>query len=150
MRSATLAAGSATLAAESPAGTRPISTRSRTTNRLRLPGLDGRTAVARRFRDLADAYARTVAPDRPLTDDEAAAVLKAASLAAMCESIRAKAMKGRKTDIATLARLEGVADRALRALDKLKRKAPVGPSLRDSLANRASGPAQRAAAGVLS
>jgi hypothetical protein len=125
--------------------TRSKKVRARATNSLTLPNLDGRSAVARRCRDLAQGFARTVTDDAELSVTQGAAVLKAASLITTCEALRAQVLQGKNVDISALVRLEGAADRAVRAL-KLDRVKPA-PTLHDYLASKSTAAAaERAAA----
>lgn len=86
--------------------------------------------------DLASAIARELAPDSVLSDAQTAAIQRAAGLALLAEQARARALRRKRgSDLIALARIEGTADRALRAARALKHKQPTS-SLSDYLAER--------------
>jgi hypothetical protein len=100
------------------AGNRPVDRRkhgrSRITNGVWLRG-DGRSANARRVRDLAEAF--MAALPAGVNDLTRAQVKKVAELVALAEATRAAALTaGTQTDLTALIRIEGEARRTLRAL----------------------------------
>jgi hypothetical protein len=78
--------------------------------------VSGRTALGRRLIDLADNYAEAKGGWSKLTDTMAANVRRAAELVALSEQSRADALRNGTFDPIAVARLEGVASRAVRAL----------------------------------
>jgi len=78
--------------------------------------VNGRTALGRRLKDLADSYARSLGGWSSLSDTLAANVRKAAELTALSEQARAGALRNGTFDPIAVARIEGVASRAVRAL----------------------------------
>jgi hypothetical protein len=89
----------------------------------RIARIDGRSRSARRIKALVAAY--TAALDGAADATVAAKILKAAELTALCEQLRAAALRGEAVDPLALIRFEGVADRAVRQL---------GPDIRKSIA----------------
>jgi hypothetical protein len=101
--------------------------------------IDGRTDLGRRVRDLAESFALQFGGWSALNDMQAAAVRRAAELGALAEKSRRDALLGGAcNDPLALARLEGVAARALRALGLDKRREPTGPTLHEYFAARAA------------
>ncbi|MFY9838367.1 MAG: hypothetical protein WAK55_18240 [Xanthobacteraceae bacterium] len=76
---------------------------------------DGRTALAVRIRVLTRQYAAAVG-DRAANPPMVAAIKRAAELTALAEQARADAVRNGVFDTVGLARIEGCADRARRAL----------------------------------
>jgi hypothetical protein len=120
---------SSALAPRSPFG------RSRVTNRPSKMVLDARSELGRRVRDLAHAYAELLGGWAALSDTMAANVRRAAELVALAENARADALRNGNTDALGLVRLEGAANRAVRALqlDRKKREPGAAPSLSEYL-----------------
>jgi hypothetical protein len=101
--------------------------------------IDGRTDLGRRVRDLAESYALRLGGWPALNDMQAAAVRRAAELCALSEKARADALQQGNVDPIALARIEGVADRAVRRLGLDKRREPdPAPDLRSYLASRSN------------
>jgi hypothetical protein len=103
--------------------------RARVTNRPSK--FDGRSELGRRVRDLANGFAEQLGGWPALSDTLAANVRKAAELTALAEKARADALRdGNATPtILLMVRLEGAANRAVRAL-QLERRRPSEPGLR--------------------
>jgi hypothetical protein len=79
--------------------------------------LDGRLPVAKRRKELINAFTAAVAGLDALTPVQSSAVVRAADLVALAEQQRAKALSGdASVDMEGLIRLEGAADRAVRRL----------------------------------
>jgi len=78
--------------------------------------LDGRSETGRRIGDFAESFAAALGGWAVLTDMQAANVRKAAELSALAEQSRAEALRNGCDDPVGLARLDGVASRAVRAL----------------------------------
>jgi hypothetical protein len=117
---------------------RSLTCRSRKTNKPRKMVLDGRSLLGRRVLDLADAFAAALGGWTGLGDMLAANVRRAAELVALAEQARATALRTGTIDAAMLARLDGAASRAVRALGitESRRKA-TAMTLRDRLAAEA-------------
>jgi hypothetical protein len=98
--------------------------RSRLTSKPQRPAVSQRSALGKRLRDLADAFAERLGGWPALSVPTAAAVRKAAELVALSEQMRRDALRnGCVTDPDRLLRFEGIAARAIRALG-LKVEAP--------------------------
>jgi hypothetical protein len=114
----------------------PRNLRAQITNRPQQVSIDGRSALGRRIRDLADSFAAALNGWGNLSDLQAAAVRRAAELGAFAELMRQRALNGDTSicadDLVRVDRLAGQAARALR-LDE-RRAPPPEPSLREYLA----------------
>ncbi len=87
---------------------RPPSTRSRITNRSDLlRGIDGRSAEARRFRDLCEGFAADFGSTPP-GPREMALIRQAAAVAIQAEELQAAIVRGEAVDIEQLTRLSNV------------------------------------------
>jgi hypothetical protein len=83
-----------------------------------------RSALGKRLRDLADAFAERLGGWPALSVTTAAAVRKAAELVALSEQMRRDALRNGCTDPDRLLRFEGVASRAVRQLGLRVEPAP--------------------------
>jgi hypothetical protein len=90
--------------------------RSRLTSRPQRPAVSQRSALGKRLRDLADAFAERLGGWPGLSVPTAAAVRKAAELVAISEQMRRDALRNGCTDPDRLLRFEGISARAVRAL----------------------------------
>jgi hypothetical protein len=95
---------------------RPANYHSRLTSKPQRPAVSQRSALGKRLRDLADAFAERLGGWPALSVTTAGSVRRAAELQAMCEMARAGMLNGVPTDMLALVRLEGVAARAIRQL----------------------------------
>lgn len=115
--------------------------RSAVSNRSRLlDGIDGRSASARRFRDICRAYEAEVGGN--ISDVDRDLIKQAAALTLRAEQLQADIVNGKPGDDDRLIRLSGTANRILSAIKKraAKHSAPK-PTLRDHIAARRSAPA---------
>lgn len=79
-----------------------------------IAGLDGRTAAARRVREVADTFAKALGGVLdPLKRD---AVQRAAELQVTAESLRTRSLRGEPVAPGDLIKAENLADRARRSL----------------------------------
>jgi hypothetical protein len=102
--------------------------------------LDGRTLVARRRRELIEIYTIALGGPASLSAGQWIDIRKAAELTALAEQARARAMREGATgagELTAMVRLEGMAARAVRALN-IKPAQPKPPSLAEHLAQRAA------------
>lgn len=90
--------------------------RSKLSNQRRVFPISARSALGRRLRDLADDYAARLGGWRTLSDVMVSNVRRAAELAALAEQSRAAALRDGNVDPVALARIDGCARRAERAL----------------------------------
>jgi hypothetical protein len=102
--------------------------------------LDGRTLVARRRRELIAIYVAALGGPAALSEGQQIDIRKAAELTALAEAARARAMREGATgagELTAMVRLEGMAARAVRALNiKAGAAQPKPPSLADYVASR--------------
>ena len=112
--------------------------RSAVTNGSRLlEGVDGRSASARRFRDLVRAFAADLGGE--LSELEMGLVRQAAAVALKAEALQAALVRGEPVDGDQLIRLSGTAKRILQAIGhKAEQRKPAGPTLHDHIARRAA------------
>jgi hypothetical protein len=99
-----------------PIAHRSSTQRSRLTSKPQRPAVSQRTALGKRLRDLADAFAERLGGWAALDVNTAADVRKAAELTALSEQLRRDALRNGCADPDGLLRFEGVASRAVRRL----------------------------------
>ena len=91
------------------------------------------TARGRRVADLVRAYLRALG--NPANIEQQAAVIAAAELQVLAEEARGAALKETgRADLDQVIRVQGAADRAVRALGLDRKREPVGQSLAEYLA----------------
>jgi hypothetical protein len=95
---------------------RSANQRSRLTSRPQRPAVSQRSALGKRLRDLADAFAERLGGWAVLDVNTAADVRKAAELTALSEQMRRDALRNGCTDPDGLLRFEGISSRAVRRL----------------------------------
>lgn len=101
--------------------TRSPSTRSRITNGSSvLAGIDGRSGLARRYRDLIDAL--TIEAPSPVTEAMRLQIRAAASMQAHVEDLTARMIRGESVSSEEMTR---ATNGAMRALASLSRRAPA-------------------------
>src|SRR6516164_5926217 len=89
-----------------PSGEFPSRTRSAVTNHKDLlPGLDGRSATARRFRDLVNAFVADMGGLDHCSEIKLGLVRRLAAATVQAEMLEARMMNGEAIDIATLCTL---------------------------------------------
>ena len=114
---------------------RPLSVRSAVTNGTRLlDGVDGRSARARRFRDLVLSYSAEIEGADALTEVERMMVRQAATVTIQCEALQARIVNGEVVDHDELIRLSNTANRIMAGLRR--RSPPPAPQLSDYLSQR--------------
>jgi hypothetical protein len=124
-----------------PADTYPVAcsslvSRSAVSNGSRvLNGVDGRSAMARRFRDLIANFSRDLGGLEHLTEAEHALVRQAASLVVQAERLQADVVNGKPVDPDELIRLTSESRHALASIRK--REKPK-PQLSDYLTTRST------------
>jgi hypothetical protein len=96
-----------------------------------LRGIDGRSAEARRFRDLVEGFAADFGTTPP-GEREMALVRQAAAITVQAESMQAAIVRGEDVDPEQLTRLMNVQTRTLKELG-LKKRGRQQPSLADYL-----------------
>jgi hypothetical protein len=112
---------------------RPLTVRSALTNDpLALRGVDGRSLVARRYRDVAIALADDLGGQDKLSEPTKILVRHAAALTVQVEGLQSKVVAGEDVDAEQLVRLSNVLGRTLQRLG-LKRPAPAKQSASNPL-----------------
>jgi hypothetical protein len=103
-----------------------------------LRGVDGRSMVARLYRDVPIALADDLGGQDKLSEQSKIMVRQAAALTVQVERLQSKIVAGENVDIEQLTRLSNALSRMLHRLG-LKRAAPPAPSLAGYRASKASG-----------
>ena len=112
--------------------------RSQVSNQPSRMVIDGRTALGRRIRDLAEIFVQRLGGWDVLNDMELTAVKRAAEMVGLAEQARANALQHGKVDLDKLLRFEGSADRAVRRLGIKPESKPAPASLADYLRSKAT------------
>jgi hypothetical protein len=108
---------------------RPLTIRSALTNDpLALRGVDGRSMVARRYRDVAIALADDLGGQDKLSEPSKILIKQAAAMTVQVEGLQSKIVSGEDVDIEQLTRLSNVLGRTLQRLG-LKRAASKSTKL---------------------
>jgi hypothetical protein len=117
---------------------RPSRLRSRVTNGSKMvAGLDGRSAEARRYRDLVISYADDLGGADKLTEAQRTLIAQAATLQVQSERVQAAVLRGDLVDVEQLTRLANAAMRILTRLGLKRERRDATPSLAEYLeANR--------------
>jgi hypothetical protein len=115
----------------SPAvASRPLTVRSAVTNDpLFLRGVDGRSVVARRYRDVAIALADDLGGQAKLSESTKILVRQTAATTVVVEALQAKILAGEDVDFEQLTRLSNVLGRTLHRLGLKKPASGNGPTL---------------------
>lgn len=129
------------LAAGSPVVELPSRQRSALTNGAHmLAGIDGRSAQARRYRDLCMAFADELGGEVAMTEAERALCRQAAALTVRSEEMQAALVRGDAVDDEQLTRLMNSASRALSTLrHRGKARKPPTEDMHTYLRRRAAG-----------
>lgn len=117
---------------------RPLTIRSAVTNDpLLLRGVDGRSMVARRYRDVAIALADDLGGQDKLSEPSKILVRQAAALTVQVEGLQSKIVSGEDVDLEQLTRLSNVLGRTLQRLG-VRKPVQKRRSIQDYLADRAA------------
>jgi hypothetical protein len=120
-----------------PVGARAPALRARVTNHKDLlPGLDGRSATARRFRDLVNAFVADMGGLDHCSEIRLGLVRRLAATTVQAEILEARMVNGEAIDIATLCTLASTTVRLSQRLGLERRARNVTPSLGQYLAAR--------------
>jgi hypothetical protein len=135
------------MSAGSPATTpRKAQARSRVTNgKDLLPGIDGRSAVARRYQDLIASLTSDAGGEGQLSKARRQLIRRFAALAVLAESIEAQLAMGETVDLAEHCTISSTLVRLATRLG-INRHARVITPLRDYLEAKAGAPAAAGAA----
>jgi hypothetical protein len=110
--------------------------RSRVTNGTQLlAGVDGRTAAARRYRDLAISLADDLGGAGSLTEAQSALVRQAAAMIVQSEKLQGEVLRGEVVNSEQLVRLANAATRILSRLGLKRTARDTTPSLAEYLAS---------------
>ena len=124
-------------AASSPLCEWPSRTRSAVSNHQDLlPGLDGRSASARRFRDLVNAFVADMGGLDHCSEIRLGLVRRLAATTVQAEMLEARMVNGDAIDIATLCTLASTTVRLSQRLGLERRARNVTPSVGQYLAAR--------------
>jgi hypothetical protein len=111
-------------------GARAPALRARVTNHKDLlPGLDGRTGAARRFRDLVNGYIADMGGLDRCSEIKLGLVRRLAAITVQAEMLEARMVNGEGIDIATLCTLASTTVRLSQRLGLERRARNVRPSL---------------------
>lgn len=117
-----------------PTATPPSTLRSRVTNHSDLlPGLDGRTAAARRFRDLVCAYIADQGGIDRCSEIKLGLLRRLAATTVQSEIIEARMVNGEAVDISTLCTLASTTVRIAQRLGIERVPKNVTPTLNEYL-----------------
>ena len=120
---------------------RPANNRAKVTNGSKMvAGLDGRSAVARRFRDLQISYADDLGGASVLTEAQRTLIAQTATLQVQAERVQAAVLRGEIVDSEQLTRLANSVARNLVRLG-IKRQRRDTPTLAEYLATSTAGEA---------
>jgi hypothetical protein len=98
-----------------------------------LAGVDGRSLVARRFRDIANAIAEDCGGSDNLTEAKLQLIRSAAGLAVLREDLDAKACNGQVIDVGCYTRITNSLGRVLALVGLERVPTDVTPSLKSYL-----------------
>ena len=115
----------------------PPATRSAVANgsRLFVEGLDGRSALARRYRDLVAEFTRDLGGDP--SEAQRQLIRRASSLAVWCEAVEVRLANGEDVDIGPYTTAANSLRRILADIGLERRARDVTPTLEQYLAQRA-------------
>ena len=124
---------------------RPATSRSAVANRTRLHcGVDGRSASARRFKDLVADFAIVLGGYEGLSEADAVLVREIAAKTIGAEALQAQLANGRSVDSEQSVRVSNVLARLLSQLERRRKAlAPPAKTLADHVAARAAAKARR-------
>ena len=115
---------------------RPATVRSRVTNGSKMvAGVDGRSADARRYRDLAMSFADDLGGAAVLTEAQRALVFQAASLVVQSEALNGAMIRGELVDVEQQTRVANALGRTLNRLG-IRKRAPTKLTVPEYLAQR--------------
>lgn len=87
-----------------------------------LEGVDNRSALGRRFRDLCVSFADDLGGERDLTEPQRAMIRQAAAVTVQSEKLQASIVKGEDVDHEKIVRLNNLQARLIKQLDIGARK----------------------------
>jgi hypothetical protein len=118
--------------------------RSRVTNgHCLLPGIDGRSATARRYHDIIAALCSDAGGDSEISEARRQLIRRFSALSVLAENLEAQMAMGEPIDLAEHSLLSSTLVRIANRIG-LSRHARTVPTLRDYLEARAASPAEAA------
>jgi hypothetical protein len=110
---------------------RPLRTRAAVSNgtRMHAKSVDGRSAEARRFKDLVSSFAASLGGEGALTEAERTLIRNAASLTVQCERLQAAHVAGHEVNSQEMTRLANSSARVLAALMIKRERKEAAPTL---------------------
>ena len=96
-----------------------------------MEGVDGRSVIARRFRDLVAAIVEDLGGAEAITEGELQLVRRAASLCVQCELLEAEAARGADLEVDSYVKLVNALNRTLGSIGLKRRPRDVTPNLHE-------------------
>ena len=121
-------------------GKKPQASRVTNGTSLFLTDIDGRTLIARRFRDVYAAITGDLGGAGDLSEGERQLARRAASLSVQAELIEARLVRGEQVETEDYVRLVNALTRTLTTVGLKRRAVDVTPSLSDYLEAKDTGP----------
>lgn len=103
--------------------------------RMFVEGLDGRSALARRYRDLVATFTSDMGGDP--SEAEKQLIRRAASLSVWCEAVEVRLANGEEVDIGTLTTAANSLRRILQDIGLDRRQRDVTPTITEYMSARA-------------
>jgi hypothetical protein len=100
-------------------------------SKLFLPGVDGRSAIARRARDIFDAFCRDLGGHDQLSEAQTQLVRRAAMISIKCEEMESHGAQGEQIDLDVFGKLTDRLGRTLQRLGIKRVPRDVTPSVSD-------------------
>lgn len=100
-----------------------------------VEGLDGRSALARRYRDLVATFTSDMGGDP--SEAEKQLIRRAASLSVWCEAVEVRLANGEEVDIGTLTTAANSLRRILQDIGLDRRQRDVTPTITEYMSARA-------------
>ncbi|WP_037436194.1 hypothetical protein [Sinorhizobium fredii] len=104
----------------------------------RLEGVDSRSALGRRFRDLCVSFANDLGGDASLNEPQRALIRQVAAVTVESEKLQASIVRGESVDPENLVRLNNLQARLVKQLDIKPRGQKPKRSLKDIIAEAAA------------
>ena len=104
-------------------------------SKLFLPGVDGRSAIARRVRDIFDAFCRDLGGHDQLSEAQTQLVRRASMISIKCEEMESHGAQGEQIDLDTFGKLTDRLGRTLQRLGIKRVPRDVTPSVADYVAH---------------
>jgi hypothetical protein len=106
-------------------------------SKLFLPGVDGRSAIARRARDIFDAFCRDLGGHDQLSEAQTQLVRRASMISIKCEMMESHGANGEQIDLDVFGKLTDRLGRTLQRLGIKRVPRDVTPTLAQYIAGEA-------------